>query len=260
MTYGIATACSALLLCACIAKDSVPEDDFVAAFVDARCAPQLECCKKNGYEHVDTDCAAAFTDSLKREVKAARAAHAVYDGIAARECVEETRRRARRCDSLKQDFEEPPVVACNEIYRDGQTAPGAECLTTWQCASTENETRGCGTVITETGREHRCMTMVTVREGDSVRIDAGTNTVLSCPPGLLVDDSGLCRGLYELGEHCMGPAEDLCAPGLVCDSANTRRCVTALPLGAECTQLGQCESFACRENRCVLFTPGLWCK
>lgn len=70
-----------------------------------------------------------------------------------------------------------------------------------------------------------------------------------CAPGLICDgaDTMSCIALYALGEDCPGFA---CAYGLACDP-DTNKCVDAAPAGAACSLDAQCQSQRCANGTCA---------
>jgi hypothetical protein len=252
----------ACLAAACETRPSIAEDDFVHAVVDAQCADLLPCCEKSGFAQVRADCMKGFAKSWSSMAKAARAAHASYDGVAAAECVDQTRRWVRECESIKFDDPELRAQPCAEIYRGGRTRLGAKCVSDWECGGTSEEPRAC---VAEIDHEthaivRHCHSVVTVGRGDTAATDAATHTVHRCAPGLLADEHNVCRTRYVFGEPCILIGYgDTCETGLVCDASNTRRCVTALPIGAKCTALDQCEGYACQMGRCAV-PSGAYCE
>jgi len=131
-----------------------------------------------------------------------------------------------------------------------------ECLNfyqNWNCERVPDEAE-----IRRTIQACQKVWIGTKGEGEACRYASGLQP---CKPGLYChpDPSAgsTCRKSVQEGEPC-----DLAQKGAFCDAGlfcgEDKRCQKALPEGAACTQVSQCDTtqgLVCMEGKCALVIP-----
>jgi hypothetical protein len=204
------------------------------------------------------DCDKSVRHAVRAQVDAAKKADAVYDAAAAWRCVDEQSAVIAACPSTKAG-DVNPASSCPDVYRGGDTANGATCISDWECAGSKLGRGKCSIFFEGNEHHYACVAVrATVGLGQRTELLSDEQTRTVCKAGLFAGRDGRCHERPHLapGAACVDVeawVSDACEPGAVCDFGNTGKCVVALPLGAECSGSDLCE-FSCRDSRCVLNT------
>jgi hypothetical protein len=243
----------ALGACASEAEESVPEDEFVAKMAEAICSHVGPCCEEARLGHVVApSCDSEQRDIWRASIDRGRKAHLEYDARAAARCIAEQREWSAACTRAK-DAAGWSTPACDALYRGGKAALGAACESQWDCAATDAGPVECSRHGIEP--TYTCAARKTVGTGTTPHAIDEDQVFTECEPDLVQRRDGRCRKRPALGESCEDVSlgyGDPCELGSVCDYANTKKCVTPVPIGGACTTDLQCEWLACVRGRCAL--------
>jgi hypothetical protein len=283
---GIAAIC--LFFAGCGSSESkppVPIDDLARAIADALCNNIGPCCQQAGFAHDPVQCRANAENEFRTEVELNRgSSNIVYDGNAARECVDTyaavvkacypEREIGSACDAMFAGTLQPGQTCA----RSAECIPGASCERSGggvalQCTSS-SLVRGklgqtCGTTCTENGGITGC----SGSGGSGGEGDGGAVNLAQCftNDGLYCDRAHGCAAAPALGQACTsdtpcagdafcdngacvakrttGPCEqfgDSCAATAYCETS-TRECQPRKSTGAACTTGAECST----RDRCT---------
>ncbi|MET0595816.1 MAG: hypothetical protein ABW133_24165 [Polyangiaceae bacterium] len=263
--------------CGGSAGDSGPlaQEDFPKAFASAVCDNIGPCCMTEGFPHDAPSCRTNTEADLAESMKDLAAQGAVYDGAAARSCVDAYAKAAKSCGDSKS-----VEATCDRIFR-GTRTNGEPCSGNEQCAS-----RSCRVIEGMTGS--RCAPEPTARvhakHGDACgwtcevrgEREACTTVTASSPDagrcytndGLFCFPTGICGIAPRAGDTCKtgspcaddnfcvegtcsprhgtGPCttSDSCNRTAFCDEI-TKECKPLKALGEPCSTLTECQEGLC---------------
>lgn len=259
LVAGVTMGCSA---------DSIPMEDFATRFADAYCSWEVRC---GGIPDRET-CAEGnlrglMEASFKPAYAAIEAGRVVYDGDAARECIEGT-------EALGCEWDVSNRADCEAAFQ-GQIPEGEACSFDGEC-----RTKNC---VLPAGCEDSCC-MGLCGRGSAV-VDKACGDGISCVEGAYCDKtSSTCRP--RKGEGSLCDSDSSCQPHMYCDDDapdpavcrllpyegescpdydcalrnndcirqedDTYVCVPVFDIGHACTSASQCPGYAdCVDHVCV---------
>jgi hypothetical protein len=237
------------------AIEPVPESEFLERLVEAWCTGTGPCCVAQGFDGTLPDCERVVRQAWQKRIELARAAHAVYDPLAAGQCLALRRTLVKACRSLKVD-DPGRMNGCARVYRGRSDQRSESCTLDWECSDSALGEGRCNTKVEEHGTTTACEAVQqSVAEGEAIHMLDDEATRAICEPGLYEGVDGRCHAPVGYRKNCdnqAGFASDVCTLGNTCDLFNTGKCVTALPLGDECGDPTQCEGWACENGHCVV--------
>jgi hypothetical protein len=260
----------------------VPLDDLARLLADALCSNIGPCCQEGGFAHDPVLCQAAAENEMRQEIEQRRSANIVYDGDAARACVDAYTAMAKACHD-----EGAIGNACRFVFV-GALQPGQPCTDNIECAAGASCQRasdggparctkstlvhgkkgeGCWATCTEDDGGSSCGFggsgnggNATCYTNDGLYCDARTFACTQMPAldepctagtscaGEAFCDNGVCTAKRTSGS--CGELNNGCAEGVYCEMAS-RQCMPLKTPGAACTASFECaDNYRCADGAC----------